>query len=314
MPSISGPGLERLFAYVGVTDVQRGNTLRRDQGRIVVAEFMPKIAFGVYSRTILALDASVGMKPIFGRCSLFNKQPNDVERVARKLGGLLCDATRDQKVSMIYWAVGYNGGLEEIGTYDKEECTVAKINGPKKKLWGRRTKILSTIKYIAESGFDKIEATMAVIITVGIIEDEKEAMDYCMKLGKRLVAEGQTELFRLVLIGVGEEVDVGQLERFEDMFEGTDLDSHVDFWSSGVAASMQDESDILAVLKGELMIMTEDMIADSGSILDGDGNEIIAFPDGMPPKVRFILPLEHTTFTVRTPLDSVTQYISEALC
>jgi len=76
---------------------------------------------------------------------------------------------------------------------------------------------------------------------------------------------------------VGEEVDEGQLERFDDMFEGTDLEEDVDIWTHGIAASMQDESDILGVLFGEL-ISEETMVADSGSVLDANGNEIKSFP------------------------------------
>ena len=134
-------------------------------------------------------------------------------------------------------------------------------------------------------------------------------MNYCTQVGKDLAA-GKRKDLKLVLIGVGEEVDEGQLERFDDMFEGTDLEDTVDIWSHGVASSMRDESDIIGVLFGELM--TEDLkVADSGSVLDADGNEIVSFADGVPGRFRFILPKGCNSFTVHTPKGDVTQDVSE---
>jgi hypothetical protein len=75
---------------------------------------------------------------------------------------------------------------------------------------------------------------------------------------------------------------------------------------------MQDESDILGVLFGEL-ISEETMVADSGSVLDANGNEIKSFPDGLPGKFRFELPKGQTSFTVHTARGDVTQDISEVL-
>jgi len=150
-----------------------------------------------------------------------------------------------------------------------------------------------------------------VIITDGIIEDEEPSMKYCMQLGKEIAA-GKRKPLKLVLIGVGEEVDAGQLERFDDMFEGTDLEGKVDLWSHGIAASMKDEADIIAVLFGELMT-EETIVAPSGSVLDGNGSEIASFSDGLPGKFDFKLPKGCKAFTVHTPRGDVTQDISEAL-
>ena len=280
----------------------------------VVVCFMPDpdILWGeAESRAVLALDASRSIKKMFGIAGPFGGDPNYVEMVSRKVGEILCGVTKNQKVSMLYWALGAGGEeTEEIGEFDQSGSHSASIAGPKKGNWGTGTKILPPIKYIVEDVFDKVEAAMGVIITDGIIEDEQAAMDYCMDLGKRLVAEKKTEKFKLVLIGVGEEVDEGQLERFDDMFEDTDLEEDVDIWSHGVAASMQDESDILGVLFGEL-ISEETMVADSGSVLDANGNEIKSFPDGLPGKFRFDLPQGQTSFTVHTPRGEVNQDISE---
>ncbi|MFO7976755.1 MAG: VWA domain-containing protein [Planctomycetota bacterium] len=286
----------------------------RSASNEVVVCFMPDpdVLWGeAESRAVLALDASRSIKKMFGIAGPFGGDPNYVEIVSRKVGEILCGVTKNQKVSMLYWAIGAGGEeIEEIGEFDQSGCHSASIRGPKKNNWGTGTKILPPIKYIVDNVFDKVEAAMGVIITDGIIEDEEAAVDYCMDLGKRLVAEKKTEKFKLVLIGIGEEVDEGQLERFDDMFEETDLKEDVDIWSHGVAASMQDESDILGVLFGEL-ISEETMVADSGTVLDAKGNEIKSFPDGLPGKFRFDLPPGQTCFMVHTPRGEVTQDISE---
>jgi len=266
------------------------------------------------ANAVLALDASRSIKRMFGTTGVFGGgEPNYVEMVSRKVGEILCDVTKKGDVSMLYWALGPGGeNLEDIGSFERDECETCDISGPNSGAWGTGTKILPPIKKIVEEHFDVAEATMGVIVTDGIIEDEKEAMDYCLKLGKRLIDEGKTESFKLVLIGVGEEVDEGQLERFDDMFEDDDdfEGDEIDIWAHGVAAHMKDEADILDVLFGEMM--SEDtIIADSGSVLDSSGNEIKSFSDGLPGKFRFVLPKGESSFTIHTPGGEVTQDVSE---
>lgn len=265
------------------------------------------------AKAVLALDASRSIRKMFGLGGPFGGDPNYVELVSRKVSEILCDITKLGNVSILYWALGPGGEeLASLGEFSRDQCSSVDISGPPKNNWGTGTKILPPIKAIVDNHFDKAEAAMGVIVTDGIIEDETEAIDYCMKLGERLDKENKADSFKLVLIGVGEEVDEGQLERFDDMFEGTPLEDKVDIWSHGVAASMKDEADILSVLFGEMM--SEDtIIADSGNILDANGNEIHSFPDGIPGKFRFTLPKGQHSFTVHTPKGEVTQDISEVL-
>jgi hypothetical protein len=286
-----------------------------DGSNEIVACFMPDpdiVAGEKESAVVLALDASKSIKKMFGLGGPFGGDPNYVELVARKLGGILCGVVRSGKVSMMYWALGPGGGdTQVIGEFDGAGCASADISGPSKNNWGTGTQMLPAIKHIVENVANKVEWTMGVIITDGIIEDEDASMKYCMQVGKELAAGKRSDL-KLVLIGVGEEVDEGQLERFDDMFEGTDLEDDVDIWSHGVAASMKDESDILGVLFGELIDENTE-VAPSGRVLDGDGNEIKSWSDGMPGKFRFTLSKGRTSFTVDTPKGKVTQDISEAV-
>ena len=286
----------------------------KDGSNEIVVCFMPDPDLLIpegQSRAVLALDGSRSIKKMFGLGGPFGGDPNFVELVSRKLGEILCGITRPPKVSMLYWATGAGGAeIEDIGEFDEAGCKSADISGPPQK-WGTGTQLLPPLKHIIDTIGASSEWTMGVIITDGIIEDEEACMKYCMKVGKELAA-GKRKDLKLVLIGVGEEVDEGQLERFDDMFEGTDLEDDVDIWSHGIAASMKDESDIIGVLFGELM--TEELIvADSGSVLDDNDNEVKSFPDGLPGKFRFVLPKGCTSFTVHTPKVDVTQDISAAL-
>jgi len=289
---------------------------KEEEKRIVVCCMPnPSVLIGEKnSSAVLAIDGSASMSKMFGEPpTIFNPEPkpNHVQMIARTIASILCDVTKQGTASAIYWAVGPGGEhTEEIGEFDLAGWTTAEVNVPKN--MGRGTKILPAIKHITENVFANAAWTMGVIITDGIIEDEPDAMDYCMKLGQKLKDDGDTENFKLVLIGVGQEVDQDQLERFDDMFEGTALggDDGVDIWSHGVAASMQDKEDILGALFGE-MVDEDTPVADSGSILDANGNEIKSFADGLPGKFEFILPAGQTSFSVHTPGAEVAQDISE---
>lgn len=306
------------LADVNVLDVNdpSNTNLKTNEDHKIVVCFMPDpdtLVGEGDSRAVLALDASKSMREMFGGQSVFDAKPNYVEMIARKLGEILSGITKSGKVNMLYWALNPGGtDTEGIGEFDTAQCASADISGPKQHKMGTGTQMLPAIKYIVEDVFEKSEWTMGVIITDGIIEDEEACIKYCMVLGKKLVAENKTDKLKLVLIGVGEEVDEGQLERFDDLFEGSDLEDDVDIWSSGMAASMKNESDIIGVLFGELM--SEDIdVAPSGSVLDSNGNEIKSFPDGLPGKFNFVLPAGNTSFTVHTPKGEVTQSISEVL-
>jgi len=269
------------------------------------------------SSAVLALDASRSIRSAYGQSGPFgDTSPNFVQAVARKIGEILTDVTKDGTVSMHYWAMGQGEGMEDIGRFNRSECDAAKIPGPKRD-WGTGTKLLPVIKNIVEKEYAQADWVMGVIITDGIIEDEQASINYCQQVGEALVkqyASGQrrADSLKLVLIGVGDEVDVGQLERFDDMFEGTSLEGKIDLWSSGVAADMQDEDDILGVVFGELM-SEEVLVADSGRVLDGKNTELCSFSDGLPGKFRFRLPKGSTSFKVTTPKGEVEQDISDAL-
>jgi len=294
-----------------------------DGSHEIVACFLPDPNFLVgegNSSACLAIDASASMKSMFGFSPVpFNKPPNYVEAVARKIGAILCGVTKTGKVSGIYWATSaYGSKTEPIGEFDEAAWNAAAIGGPKRPQdWGRGTKLLPPVKHIVETVDKGSDWTMGVVVTDGIIEDEKDVIDYCMKLAqdlekKRAAGTRKKDSFKFVLIGIGEEVDEQQFDRLNDMFENSPLEGKVDLWACGMVASMQEEADILAVLFGELM-SEELIVAPSGSVADGSGSERGKWPDGLPGKFRFILPKGQSSFTIHIPGQDITQDCSAAM-
>jgi len=289
--------------------------LQKDGSHEVVVCFLPDVESLVgegESRAVLALDASRSIRDQFGIGGIFDSKPNYVQAVSRKIGEILAGVTRTGTVAMQYWAMGPGGNdTEVIGEFDANGALKVALNGPKKKNgWGTGTRMLPAIRYAVETVGKGADLTIGVIITDGIIEDEADCMAYCMRVGEEIV-KGRRKPVKLVLIGVGAQINEEQLEKFNDMFESTPLKGQVDIWASGVAADMRDEADILSVLFGELI--GEDIIIASSGRIVSNGVELRSFADGLPGKFRFVLPKGHTEFSIETPGGTVAQDVSEAL-
>ncbi len=282
---------------------------RPDGGREVVVCFMPdRIAlFGEdLARAFIALDASASMREVYGYGQPFGGSPNYVQKIARKLASNLAEITHSGTVGMIFWAVSADGNkIEEIGELDEPGWMNTPLSGPRQQKWGRGTRLLPAVRY----GVDRIAAhadhTLGVILTDGRFDDLTEVEDYSLDLGRQIVA-GKRKPLKLILIGVGEEVDAAQLERLDNLFEGTGID--YDLYSSGLVQSMECEDDILAVLYGEL-ISDRKVIWPHGHVEDGTGKVLRRWTDGMPGKFRFILPAGQRRFVIHTPGNNVVQDI-----
>ncbi|MDY6992038.1 MAG: hypothetical protein SVR94_05455 [Pseudomonadota bacterium] len=284
-----------------------------DQSHEIVVCFMPDPVLIVgegRSQALLALDASASLRSEYGYGGAFGGQPNFVEMVARKIGALLTEVTQTGKAEAIYWAVSHDGSqIEPLGEYDAQAWEQIEIIGPRQHVWGKGTQLLPAIQYCVDNTAQNSDWTMGVFITDGVIEDETECLEYCFQLGQKL-AQGQHNPLKLVLIGVGKQIDKAQLERFDDMFEGTAL--QVDLWSTGIAYSMRDEADILNVLYGELMDETM-QVAAYGEVRDSHNHLLKSWSEGLPGKFRFTLPAGETQFTIIAETHQIVQDISEVL-
>jgi hypothetical protein len=287
---------------------------RRDGSHEIVVSFMPDpdLLFGgeANSRAFLALDASASLKKMYGFGGPFGGDPNYMQAVARKLGATLSSVTRSGKVFATYWAVSPDGSkVEPIGELDEAQWQQAAITGPKKEKWGKGTKLLPALQLCCEKAAVGFDWTIGVFVTDGIIEDEEACKRYCLQIGKEIEL-GRRKPIKGTLLGIGEEVDRAQLDRFDNLFEGTGID--YELWSHGLIASMQEETDILAALYGSMMT-EETIVAPRGWVEDGRGTTLRFWSDGLPGRFRFELPRGQTSFAIRTPNQFILQEISEAL-
>jgi hypothetical protein len=285
-----------------------------DGSHEVVVCFMPDpdLVFGGEgnSRAFLALDASNSIKEMYGFGGPFGGTPNYMQSVARKLGSLLASISRSGTVTAVYWAVSPDGGkVEPLGEIAESAWPQVAITGPQRERWGRGTKLLPALQYCVTNVAGNADWTIGVLITDGKIDDEPAAMDFCIRLAREIAA-GRRKPIKLVLIGIGEEVDRDQLQRFDDMSEEHNI--NFDLWSHGLVASMQDEQDILGVLYGELM-SEHKVVAARGQIEDVSGRVLRRFSDGLPGKFRFVLPRGQHEFVLRTPTQVIRQDVSSAM-
>lgn len=295
------------------------NVFRQPNGslRIVATVLMEPDIEG--ARCGLALDASASMKKMYGANvpvgSLFARAAgatNVVEPVARTMAAYLARFSSTGTVNLIYWACAPDGSrIEEIGEIDGAQAGSIKIAGPRTLPWGRGTKLLPPVRYFVEHAFRAAPWAVCVFVTDGLIEDLEEVKQFCHGFARQIAA-GQRSFIKLVLIGVGEEVDERQMEELDDMFDGSDLrdpkGDPIDLWDHKLASEMRQLQEIFAE------VVTEDLIvADTGRVLDAAGRTVKDYATGLPALLRFTLPAGSTSFTLTLPNGRVTQDLREAL-
>lgn len=268
--------------------------------------------------TGLALDASASMKKVYGAHApvspLFRSaaSPNWVEPVARAFAAYLARFASSGRVHLIYWACSPDGSqIEPIGEFDAAAVERQPIAGPRRLAWGRGTKLLPPLRHFVDDVFRDAPWAIAVFLTDGIIEDLEEVKQFSERFARQ-VAAGQRNFIKLVLLGVGEEVDEKQMEELDDMFEGRDLRDPkgrpIDLWDHKLAKEILKLSEIFAEVVGEDMIL-----ADRGKVFDDRGRLVKDFPGGLPALLRFRLPAGCTRFTLEFPGSRIVQDLDDGL-
>lgn len=271
------------------------------------------------ARTGLALDASASMKRMYGASGIVSGVfasavgvPNVVEPVARTMASYLANFSSDGKVCLIYWACSADGSqIEEVGEFNAQDAHKIVIAGPKQHPWGRGTKLLPPVKHFVDNKFKDAPWAICVFVTDGVIEDLDDVKKYCLQFAKQ-ISSGHRSFIKLVLIGVGEEVDEGQMEELDDMFEGSGIKdpdgNDIDLWDHKLASEMQKVEEIFAEVVSENTI-----VASTGRILNNSGTVVKEYTDGLPAFLRFDLPSGSTAFTLEFPGGRAIQDITEAL-
>ncbi len=261
------------------------------------------------AQTGLAIDASRSMKVNFGDTGFgagaFGARPvNSVELVGRKLADFLANFDSDGNTTVIYWACGKapregelgGGDIEERGDFSSEQAQSMLLPPPK--VYGTGTQLLPAVKYYTETRFPLAPWAIFVFITDGRIDDLEAVKAYTLSLAKK-IAEGKRNFVKLVLIGVGPDVDEKQMEELDDLdYQGIrDVKGNeIDLWDHKVAQEMKRIEEVFAEVVGR-----DSIVATCGEILDLADKPVRSFSDGLPAYLDFLLPPGSVGFTLCLP-------------
>jgi hypothetical protein len=172
-----------------------------------------------------------------------------------------------------------------LGDFTEEQCRTLEIIGPRSVAFGTGTRLTPAVHYFAER-FKDASRAMYVFITDGRLDDLAEVKNYSVELA-RGIAAGQRNMLKCVLIGVGDNLDEGQMEELDDLETGTD----VDIWDHKIAKDLRDIVEIFAEVVSE-----HHVVAPTGVIYDSGGKVAKQYTDGLPAKIEVQLPLSSQWF------------------
>ncbi|MCC9608608.1 VWA domain-containing protein [Blastopirellula sp. JC732] len=211
---------------------------------------------------------------------------NIVEPIIRRVTAYLAsELDADGGTTCLYWACGDGGGLEEIGDLTAADCETASFKGPQRIKMGQGTRLAPALRYFEER-FRDAKMGIYIFITDGALHDLEEVKQETIKICRQVKA-GKRNFMKCVLIGIGDDINVEQMEELDDLDSGTD----VDIWDHKIAREMRTMMDIFAELVSENQI-----VAPHGRIFDSFGNVVKSYSDGLPAKVAFTMPANSTFF------------------
>lgn len=227
------------------------------------------------------------------------KTPNVIEPIAREFIAYLArNLDADGGTTVIYWACGNGDDYEDLGDFTEEECSVALIDGPQQYCFGEYSKLKPAMQYFVER-FPTAARGMYIFITDGVIDDLWEVKEYTVSLANE-IAGGKRNPLKFVLIGVGQQINEEQMIQLDNLETGTD----VDIWDHKIAREMRSLVEIFSEVVDENQI-----VASVGTITGFSGRVIKKYTDGLPAKVKFILPEEECGFKLDVAGISVKQQI-----
>ena len=182
------------------------------------------------------------------------------------------------KTSLIYWGCGNGDEIQVLGEFDHASCQQLAIAGPATFQLGKTTKLLPAIAYFVNQ-YSQAPQGIYIFLTDGRIDDLDQVKSYTRELALE-IAVGKRNYLKLVLIGIGNDVDRYQLQELDDFETGLDID----IWDYKIANEMTSLSQIFAEVVNEHQV-----IADSGAIYDDQGNCVKSYTNGLPAKVDFLM-------------------------
>jgi hypothetical protein len=250
------------------------------------------------TQTGIALDGSGSMSALYGTeetggffSSFFGKKKaaaNEITPVAQKVCAHLArKLDADGGTTCIYWATGPGGSqVEVIGDLTGDQAE-QHIFGPPKN-FGTGTQLLPAVRYFVDR-FKDAPWGFYVFITDGELHDLESVKRYSTQLAKD-VAAGRRKPLKFVLIGIGDNVNEGQMEQLDDLDTGTDID----LWDHKLAAHMRVLQEIFAEV-----VEKNARVADKGKILDAGERVVKNYSDtGVPALLDFTVPAGSAFFTL----------------
>jgi hypothetical protein len=251
--------------------------------------------------TGVAIDASGSMQPEFGYGPFARNKVRDIAQVMCPY--IAKRADRDGGTTLIYWATGDPGEIQPHGFLTESQAQTYAYPPPKN--YGRKTNLSLALKYFADGAhpmtgrpFRESKFGMFIFITDGAIEDMDAVKQYSTQLAQEIEA-GARNPIKLIIIGVGSQIEEQQMEELDDLDTGTSQD----LYYHRIAAQMTDLSDIFIELVNEKMI-----IAQNGVVRDSKGTEVRNFRDtGVPALFEFDLPAGSNSFILEVEGQKLTQ-------
>jgi outer membrane protein OmpA-like peptidoglycan-associated protein len=194
---------------------------------------------------------------------------------------------RTGKTSLIYWGCGKGDEIQVLGEFDALSCQKLAIAGPATFQLGKTTKLLPAIAHFVNGlanghspdSHSQAQRGMYIFLTDGRIDDLEEVKNYTKELALE-IAVGKRNYLKLILIGIGNDVDRYQMQELDDFDTGLDID----LWDYKIASEMTSLSQIFAEVVNENQI-----IAENGAIYDDAGNCVKTYVNGLPAKVDFVM-------------------------
>ena len=284
------------------------NSMRAAYGRAIMplrAEVIARLRAQKGALLPLSRDGLVGYRPSAEALEQLRAEgeleysENLVESSARALGTFLAQGLgSEQGTLFLYWGCGDGAKIERLGTFSGEEISTLSLRGPLH--FGAGSQLTPAIQLLTEE-FHHAPFSFFVFITDGKIED----FDRVVATTRRLCGEIQqgTRLpMKLVLIGVGDDIDHQQLSALDDL----ESESGIDLWDHKIAEELRSLGDIFAELGDQ-----SQFVASEGKIYDDAGQLIHHLRSGVPRGLTFSLPpsakgfsLELNGFLLEQPLPS----------
>ncbi len=212
--------------------------------------------------------------------------PNIVQSLARQfISYLASNLDADGGTTVIYWACNDGTAFEVVGDFTEIQCQSLDIEGPNGASFGTGTKLAPAVHYFVDR-FKDAQRGMYIFITDGKLDDLDEVKRYTISLAKD-IESGKRNSVKCVLIGVGDEIDISQMEELDDLDTGTS----VDIWDHKIAKEMRALVEIFAEVVDE-----NHLVASSGTIYDASGNIVKTYADGLPAKLSFSMSSASTWF------------------